>query len=237
MTLYSADWFETFLSAADPPSVARELAFFEKHLPLPRHRRVLDVACGIGRHARALAAAGYHVLGVDISEDVLAVAREVAPAGATFVQGDMSDLDSLPSDFDVCMCLWQSFGSLSDGENRDVLAGMVRRVRPGGRVLLDIYDRDALPSLPTDDVENRRGREVETTRTLAGNRFRVRIRYDGADHVDDFDWQVFTPVEIARLGESVGLRRLFTCAWFDDALTPGPEYLRMQILFERGEDG
>ncbi len=148
MNLYSPAWFETFLSASDPPSVAPERAFFQKHFPLPDHRRVLDVACGIGRHARALAAAGYDVLGADISEDALAAARVGAPAGATFVQGDMSDLDSLPSDFDVCMCLWQSFGGFSDEENR--------------------------------------------------------IAYADSGLTDDFEWQVFTPDEIALFGTSGG---------------------------------
>ena len=241
VNVYSTAWFETFLRASAPPPVDRELAFFERHAPLPEYRRVLDVACGIGRHARALAEVGYDVVGIDNSEDVLAVARAGAPSGAAFALADMRGLSAIrPGDaerFDAVICLWQSFGNFPEPVNRDVLAGMAGRLRPGGRLLLDVYNRDALPALPSREVETRDGRTFRTTRSLEGGRFAVRIAYEGSDDEDRLEWQVFTPDEIVALGEPVGLSPILTCAWFDDRVPAGPEHVRMQVLFETAGSG
>jgi len=213
--------------------VDRELAFFSTELPPARFHRVLDVACGIGRHARALAEAGYEVTGIDTSESALTIARDGAPDGATFVEANLRELGDLPSNFDVVTCLWQSWGHLPDEENRTVLRDMTDRLRDGGRLLLDIYNREALATLPAMEVETRNGREFRTTRALQGDRFRVRIEYTDTGTSDDFEWQVFSPREVAVLGESVGLRHRFTCAWFDRRTPAGRNHVRMQALFER----
>ena len=233
---YSADWFDTFLSASDPPSVHRELAFVQTHLPLPDFRRILDVPCGIGRHARAFAEVGYEVVGVDISAEALAKARDGAPPETTFLHHDMRDLDDLDSDFDAVVCLWQSFGWSSDDGNRAVLASMARRLRPGGRLLLDVYNRDGLPSLAARDLEVRHDREVLTRRSLADDRFRVAISYDGSGVRDEFEWQVFTPTELIKAAAGCELAPVLTCAWFDDQTPPGPEHVRMQLLLQREAD-
>lgn len=234
MTTYSATWFDTFLPADDPPSVDREVAFVLQHLPRPDHRRVLDVACGVGRHARALASLGYEILGVDSSEAALAAARDGAPAGATFLQHDMRDLDGLgQSDFDAVLCLWQSFGALGQEGNRAVLASMARRLRPGGRLLLDVYHRDALVRLPAEEREVRQGREVRTIRALDGDTYRVRLTYSDSEDRDVFEWQVFTPDALAAEGALCGLSPLLACAWFDADIPASPEHVRMQLLFER----
>ena len=54
-----------------------EAEFAARALGLPDGSRVLDVACGAGRHARVLKEIGHRVIGVDLSRDLLAEAREV----------------------------------------------------------------------------------------------------------------------------------------------------------------
>ncbi len=230
---YSPTWFDTFLPRTDPPPVDREVAFIARHLPRTAYPCLLDVACGIGRHVRALAGLGYEVVGIDVSVDALAVARDGAPNGVTFRRHDIRELDALHDEFDGVLCLWQSFGAFDDDENRAVLAAMARRLRPGGRLLLDVYHRDALATLPTVANEYRRGREVRTTRTLEGRRFRVRLSYSDSDDRDEFEWQVFTPGELVTEAASVGLSSRVACAWFDEDIAPSTDHVRMQLLFER----
>lgn len=232
MNEYTGTWFETFLAEGGQP-VDRELAFLARQMPLPAFRHVLDVACGTGRHARPLAAAGYQVTGIDRSEAALDRAREGAPPGTRFVCMDMEALDGLGGTFDAVLCLWQSFGYGSSEDNRRVLQGMSRRLRPGGRLLLDVYNRDAIPAGKRTTVEERAGRIVETVRRLEGDRFRVSITYSGSPDQDEFDWMVYRPPEMERLLERCGLRPLRGCAWFDERRHPGPDDLRMQWLAER----
>lgn len=111
--------------------------------------RALDVACGIGRHAVALAERGIEVTGLDISPSYLGRARELAAAaggaGETrFVRGDMRRLDALDGRFDLVVNVWTSFGYYDDATNREVLGGMYDRVADGGALVLELVDRDGV---------------------------------------------------------------------------------------------
>jgi ubiquinone/menaquinone biosynthesis C-methylase UbiE len=59
-----------------------------------RGRRVLEVACGTGNHSRLLVERGYEVTGVDVSDDMLRIARSKVKRNAKFIRGDMRDLDT-----------------------------------------------------------------------------------------------------------------------------------------------
>jgi SAM-dependent methyltransferase len=110
-----------------------EVEFLVTALGLRPGLRVLDVGCGPGRHAHELARRGMTVVGVDISRRFVDLATAGAPSGASFRRGDAR---SLPFDreFDAVISLCQGgFGLLGgSGEDGEVLAGMVRALRPGG---------------------------------------------------------------------------------------------------------
>jgi SAM-dependent methyltransferase len=105
--------------------------------------QVLDLACGSGDHARRLAWRGLEVLGVDIAPSLIAHCRERAadegPATARFVVGDMREL-AYDSQFDAALLLSGSFGFFDEAVNRDVLARMAQALKPGGRMLIDVFD-------------------------------------------------------------------------------------------------
>jgi 2-polyprenyl-3-methyl-5-hydroxy-6-metoxy-1,4-benzoquinol methylase len=98
---------------------------------------VLDVACGHGRFSRELARRGARVVGVDLSERLLAIAAGAerdAPLGIDYRHGDVA-VWSPPRRFDVVSC---SFG-LSDVEDLDGALRTVRAaLRPGGRFVFSI---------------------------------------------------------------------------------------------------
>src|SRR5207302_1197576 len=72
----------------------QEVDFLVACLGLAPGARVLDVGCGPGRHAHALGRRGFEVVGVDISERFVALARAGAPQGAAvrFEWGDARSL-------------------------------------------------------------------------------------------------------------------------------------------------
>lgn len=114
-------------------------------LELKTGDRVLDLACGSGVHALRLAQRGVEVLGVDIAPSLVAHCRERAASAeegtvmARFEQGDMRAL-AYDSDFDAVLLFSGSFGFYDDATNADVLARIARALKPGGRVVIDVFD-------------------------------------------------------------------------------------------------
>jgi len=98
---------------------------------LPRGT-ALDAACGSGRHAEYLAALGHAVIGVDISPEMLAIAREKVP-GADFRVGDLHHLPVPGQHVDVVVC---ALALTHVPELAPVLAEFVRVLRPGGHVVI-----------------------------------------------------------------------------------------------------
>lgn len=98
-------------------------------------RRVLDVCCGTGDVSLAVAREGAEVVGLDFSEPMLAVARRRVPkdGNVTFMQGDAL---SLPFEADAFDAVTISYGLRNLADIPAGLAGMLRVLRPGGRLLI-----------------------------------------------------------------------------------------------------
>src|SRR5262245_25632504 len=139
---YSTTWFDLFLQPIDPAQTEREADFVARWLPQPAYATVLDICCGQGRHARALARRGYRMTGVDLSAAALAAAGKESGDQVIYLQRDMRDLGGLLGAFDAAVCLWQSFGYFDAATNEQVLKQIGRKLRPGGRLVLDIYHRE-----------------------------------------------------------------------------------------------
>ena len=121
--------------------VARGQASFARRvLELPRKAKVLDVGCGVGRHAIPLARYGYRVTGVDISAVYLREARREAArrrVEVALLRKDMRELD-FRSEFDAAINLFTSFGFFPDPrDDLQVLRNFSRALKPGGVLLLD----------------------------------------------------------------------------------------------------
>jgi SAM-dependent methyltransferase len=116
-------------------------------LGLPAGARVLDLPCGHGRLANRLAARGLAVTGVDNDELFLARAREDAGARGVHVDyrsGDMREPPVEPG-FDAALNWFSSFGYFEDdAENVRCLRALHDALRPGGLLVMDMHDRDAL---------------------------------------------------------------------------------------------
>jgi SAM-dependent methyltransferase len=140
-----ADWYGNFFTAPVNafwekmvPDAATEadVAFLGRHLA-PPPVSLLDVPCGAGRHALALARKGHKVTAIDLSEDAVARARRAGrELCVTFRRGDMRFL-GLEERFEGVLCLGNSLSYFPPDEMRSFIASLAARVAEGGRLILD----------------------------------------------------------------------------------------------------
>jgi SAM-dependent methyltransferase len=131
-----------YLRTAFTMGTEQEVGFLVEALDLRPGHRVLDVGCGPGRHALALARRGIGVMGVDLSPDFVALARVAAEREglpARFEVLDVRDL-AFAGEFDAAVCLCQGgFGLLGGTDEVDVFGRIVRAVRPGGGLAVSAF--------------------------------------------------------------------------------------------------
>jgi SAM-dependent methyltransferase len=107
--------------------------------------KILDLACGTGRYAIPLAKRGYEVVGLDISSVFLEQARARAQEHGLKIQFIHGDMRHIPfeSEFDAVINLFTSFGYFEKEEDHlQVLKEVHKSLRPGGRFVLDISNRE-----------------------------------------------------------------------------------------------
>ena len=130
---------------------ARDLEAILVRHGIPAGARILDVPCGIGRHATRLAKAGYTILGLDLSPAYVRRAQDLAAHEgvtdrATYRVGDMRDLRrsimGSEGPFDAAMNLWTSLGYYGETTDAAILKGYADLVRPGGLLVLYVVNRD-----------------------------------------------------------------------------------------------
>ena len=109
----------------------------------PEGQRILDLGCGYGRVSTPLRERGYRVVGYDLSPALLNRARERDPAGA-WVRGDMRDLP-FSGQFDTVISLFNTMGYFEEeDENFRVMRSVSDALRPGGRLVCQLVNRDFL---------------------------------------------------------------------------------------------
>ncbi|WP_033289611.1 class I SAM-dependent DNA methyltransferase [Amycolatopsis jejuensis] len=138
-----------------PPMVAA--AVRDLLAVLPPQARVLDVGSGTGRPVAAdLAAAGHRVTGIDVSAEMVRIAREQVP-GAEFVHADVREWESAPATWNA-VCAFFPFLQMTRAETGQVLASAARWLVSGGRFALVTVPAD-LEDVPVDFL----GHQVRVT--------------------------------------------------------------------------
>jgi SAM-dependent methyltransferase len=139
--------------------------------------RVLDVACGMGRHLAALRGRGLGLVGVDLDAGSLRDAASTptaTPAGISLVRADFRSLPVGPA-FDAAYAWYSSLFLGDDQANLAALAEAGRVLRPGGRLLVQHANPARLAADPVADSD----------RLLpGGGRCRERSRFDARTGVE-----------------------------------------------------
>ena len=219
-----ADWFEHWFGDEylalyphrDSADAEKAIALIADTIPWRSGLRVLDIASGPGRHLAALEARGADPVGLDLSMTLLRRARRVTDA--PLVRADMRQLPIRSASVDLALNLFTSFGYFAtDDEHREVLAGMIDTVRPGGWFALDFLNAEVLRDTLIPEGEATMGeRPVRITRRISDDdRFVIKEIDPGDGRVFREQVRLFTPADlegmlakglhlIARYGDYLG---------------------------------
>ena len=108
-----------------------EADFIVDHCDLNAGDYVLDVGCGIGRHAIALAKHGMHVTGIDYVPELNTV---------NFITEDSRNLN-LDKQYNAVLCLYDVLGSFVDNsDNIKILENIAKSLRPNGKALISVMN-------------------------------------------------------------------------------------------------
>ena len=179
-------------------------------------RVAIDLACGTGVLAAALAGLGFSVVGVDISEEMIRIAREECPAGS-FVVGDIRDTE-LPVAADLVTCTFDSLNYLKSAAEVGKVFRKVRGYLKGdGRLFCDA-------NTPRLYEEKQHG---TIHRSIAGCEFEQELFYDAGRKIsrtvfrfEDGAWEEHE-------------QRPYTKEEIDEELTASG--LRLEKCFDDGE--
>lgn len=228
---YSPQWFDFFHLGIAEGRTSKEVDFICAVAPLPKFRRALDVCCGAGRHARALAALGYCVTGIERDAAAIGKARDLG-GGPEYVEADVRDYRPKKAAYDLAIIMSQSFGHFDAATNRDLLGRLASGLRPGGRVILDLWNPEFFVGHQGKrDLEMAAG-IVRERKRVKGDQLFVDLTYpDGTQ--ETFEWQLFTAEEMRSLGELVGLALVNAGTDFDTARKPNAENPRIQFVLQK----
>ncbi len=201
-----AEWFEEWFGEEylhlyphrNDADADRVVGLLVRVLPWQRGWRVLDVACGAGRHLAALARAGAVPFGFDLSAALLR--RASGCTTRPLVRADMRALPFRRRTMDLTVNLFTSFGYFAaDEEHADALGQMLSTVRPGGWFVIDFLNAEQVRASLVPEETMRYGtmtaevrrritsdqRFVEKTIRLAdGRSFQERVRLLGPSDLE-----------------------------------------------------
>ncbi|MBX3475251.1 MAG: class I SAM-dependent methyltransferase [Planctomycetes bacterium] len=204
---FGPEYLQVYAHRSDAQAAA-QVSAMRSHGLLPMRGRVLDIACGTGRHLRAMRNAGLDARGLDYSAHLLCAG---ALAGLA-VRADMRAMPFGDATFDWACSLFTSFGYFeSDQDDLRMLANARLVLRPGGALVIDhINPGPTVAAL-----------KAHTDEACEGGRLVQRRRFDSASSriIKDLEfvtpkgtrrWQervrVYAPNELQALLESAGLK-------------------------------
>lgn len=201
----------------DTERTEREVAFLESELALGNGSTVLDLACGSGRHALALAPKVNDIVGHDIGKQFIdraqAQAEKLGLGNAKFTVSDMRELE-FEAHFDAVYNYFTAWGYYDFETNLEVLERVHRALKPGGSFLLEILNRDALMARfqPKDHKRMADGTVLLNERRFdcATGRMHTSYTYikDGLEESMQIDHYIPAPDALVRHLNSAGFKNV-----------------------------
>lgn len=196
-----SDWYDNFFSnfylsyfsgkKEGRADIQKETIFISGVLNLPKKAKILDLACGTGRHLIELAKQGHNMTGFDFNAVALESARHRADEEKLAVKLIRGDMRSLPFDreFDGVISMYTSFGYfMKENDNTNTLEAISKSLKCKGALLLDLPNKNwIINKAPRKTWQKIKGRYVLERRSFnkGKNVFQNEITVLGSDKKEE----------------------------------------------------
>ncbi|MEK6898215.1 MAG: methyltransferase domain-containing protein [Nanoarchaeota archaeon] len=187
-------------------------------------KSVLDLGCGTGLHDKKLSERGYNITGLDISDEMIEIARARNPL-SKFVVEDMSNFN-LNKKFDAIICMFSALGYLTENKQiEEFFNSVTMHLKENGLLILDVWNGlGVIHELPTSREKTAQVGDLKIIRksfpTLDVKnhinyvKFDVKI-FDNENLIDKYDEnhkvRFFFPRELKKYIEDAGFELLHLC--------------------------
>lgn len=199
--------------------------------------KILDIACGDGRHAAYMKHFAQEVIGIDLSEQRIKRAQELAKDDLAFYKHDMRNVFRL-NYFDYAFNFFTSFGYFQHHRDNVIAAeAFAKGLKPGGKLMIDYMNVDhVMQHLVAAESIVAGGIRFEIERSLSDGKIVKSIRFideTGREHRYEEVVSAFTIADFESIFAGSGLRLTQTfgnyeLAPFDPGRSP-----RLIMIFEK----
>jgi len=161
------------------------------HLNLKKNCKIIDIACGTGRHAIYLNMLGYNVTGIDLSKNNIETASKFSNKNLQFYIHDMRKLFK-SNHFDLAVNLFTSFGYFNkDSDNEKALVSIANNIKSEGLVVIDFMNvKKVLMNLIESEIKIINNVEFKINRTVKNGKILKSINITDEKNTFSFTEQV-----------------------------------------------
>ncbi len=197
----------------DDVRTSMECEFILKECGLKPKSKILDLACGHGRHSIYFANQEHRVSGVDLNAGFIEFAKQQAAdqnIAIDFKIGNMLNIE-YQNEFDCILLLYNSFGFLDKQDGIALIQKIKSALKSNGKIFLDIKNRDSILKELTSCQVTEKGKDLMIDRlsfnplngTTTNNRIYIK---DGKRYDTPFSMQLYNYSEFEALLTANGLR-------------------------------
>lgn len=231
------EWFEEWFNSPyyhelycnrSEEEAAAFIAKLVQVLAMPAGSKVLDAACGKGRHSRTLAQMGLHVTGIDLSPNSIDYARQFETENLHF---DVCDIRHVyrPLYFDYVLNLFSSFGYFdADAEDEKCIVSFAGSLKPDGTLLIDYINTElAVKTMKPREIIQREHTQFHIQKRLEKGFIKKKIEFlaQGTDYSFEEQLKVINLFRFEKMLQQAGFTLInvfgdYDLNTFDAATSP-----------------
>lgn len=206
---FDSPYYHLLYKKRDDKEAIEFLTQLFNYLNIKPSAKLLDLACGSGRHSRTMAQLGYNTVGVDLSPNNIQAAQQIKSDLTQFFVHDMRQVFK-KNEFDAVLNLFTSFGYFTDkNDNLLTLKSVHENLKPGAIFVQDFLNAESvIKNLVEKETINRGDVVFEITRTIIDQQIIKNISFKVGPKTYEFSEEVtlFTLSDFEQMYQQVGFK-------------------------------